>query len=202
MTTQTTAPVTRYRFTADQYEEMVRAGILTRDDRVELIDGEVVAMPPMGEGHSYSVYRKNRLFNRAFGDVAGVLVQAPIRLDTGAMPEPDIALLRLPDERYRSARPGPADIFLVVEVADTSLAYDRRTKARIYAQAGIPEYWVHNINQDILIVLRDPTQEGYRSVTQLGRGDRIALLAFPDRELAVSDLLGEPPAEELDSRAV
>ncbi len=190
MTTQTTAPLIRYRFTADQYEAMIQAGILTTQDRVELIDGEVFAMPPMGQDHSYGVLRKNRLFNRLFGDVAVVLVQAPVRLDDGAMPEPDIALLRLPEERYRSVRPVPADIHLIVEVADTSLTYDLRTKALLYAHAGVPEYWVHDIVRDTIIVFREPTPEGYRSERTLGRAERIALVAFPDRPIAVADLLG------------
>jgi Uma2 family endonuclease len=192
MTTQT-APVTRYRFTADQYEEMIRTGILTEHDRVELIDGEVIDMPLIEEEHVYGVTRIGDILSDALRGRVLLQVENPVRLGMGAMPEPDIALLRRRPDYYRGTRPGPEDIFLLVEVADTSLSYDRTTKARLYANAGIPEYWVHDVKAAALIVHRDPSSEGYRSVTVLHRGDRVALLAFPDREIAVTDLLGEAP---------
>lgn len=190
MTTDITAP-TRHRFTVAEYHEMVRAGIIAEDARVELLDGEVIDMPPIGPIHAGGVKRTSEIFHDTFRDVAIVAAQDPVALGEYGEPQPDIALLRRADDFYTSGHPGPADIFLLVEVADSSLEHDRVRKALQYALAGIPEYWVEDLADLALIVHRDPTPEGYRTVTTLRRGDRIALLAFPDREIAVTDLLGE-----------
>jgi Uma2 family endonuclease len=182
----------RHRFTVDDYEAMVRAGILHEDDRVELIDGEVIEMPPNGPEHQSRIDRHTMLFIRAFGDAVQVRIQGPVRVNGYGQPEPDVALLRPRGDFYQSAHPTPADIFLLIEVSDTTIAYDRRTKAALYGRNSILEYWLLDINQDAVIVHRDPSPDGYRSVQTLRRGDRIALLTFPDHEFAVADLLGDP----------
>ena len=192
MTTQTATIVpTRKRFTVAEYYHMAEVGILPPNVRTELIDGEVILMPPMGNPHAGNVSRESFVFTRQFGDVAIVRSQCHIQLDNFQQPEPDLALLRLRADFYTTSSPTPADVFLIVEVAVTSLAYDRRTKGPMYARAGILEYWLHDVNAATITVFRDPAPEGYRSEQTLRRGDRIAPLAFPDRELAVSDLLGE-----------
>jgi len=181
---------TRRRFTVHDYQQMGQAGVLTEDDRVELIDGEIIQMSPIGPPHTGTVARFTKRFVERFGDVALVFVQNPIRLGEHDEPQPDLALLRPRPDFYTTAHPTPADIFLVVEVADTSLEYDRRTKLPLYARHNIPEVWVVDLNANRILVSRDPTPSGYRTTWTVGRGDRIAPLDFPERELEGVDLLG------------
>lgn len=180
----------RYRFTVDEYYRMAEAGIFDEDSRVELLDGEIIEMPPIGSGHADSVDASNLTLVRRFGDVARVRVQNPVRLDAHSEPEPDVALVRLRERPYREAHPGPEDVYLLVEVADTTLATDRRLKLPLYAKAGIPEILLVDLQNDAVHVHREPTPDGYRLVRTLRRGDRVAPLAFPDRDLHVADLLG------------
>jgi Uma2 family endonuclease len=180
----------RYRFTVDEYYRMAEAGIFDEDSRVELIEGEIIQMPPIGPVHQDSVDSTNVTFVRRFSDVARVRVQGPIRLGIRNEPEPDICLLRIRPEPYRASHPGPDDVLLVVETADTTLAADRRLKLPMYARAGIPEVWLVDLPNDVVHVYREPFEDGYRVIQTLRRGDRVAPLAFPDRELDVSDLLG------------
>jgi len=134
--------VSRRRFTADDYQRMGQAGILRREDHVELIDGEIIAMTPIGTRHCASVDRANRAFVTKAGDSAIVRVQGSVRLDLYSEPEPDLVLLRPRADFYASAHPGPADILLIVEVAESSIEYDREVKARVYARSGVHEYWL------------------------------------------------------------
>ncbi len=181
---------TRRRFTVHDYEQMGLAGVLTEDDRVELIDGEIMQMSPIGSRHVAAVARLTRRFVQRFGDVALVFVQNPIRLGEHDEPEPDLALVKDHPDCYADALPTPPDIFLVVEVADTSLEYDRRTKLPLYARHGIIEVWLVDVTWDTLLVSRDPGPSGYRTSWMVGRGDQIAPLAFPERALDGVDLLG------------
>jgi Uma2 family endonuclease len=150
-------------------------------------------MPPIGDPHAGNVDQFTELLVAMFRGRAIVRVQSHIRLDDYQLPEPDLALLRPRPDYYRSSPPMPPDVFLVVEVADTTLRYDRRIKGPMYAHAGIPEYWLVDVNSATITVCRDPGPEGYRSEQTLRRGDRLSLLAFPDEALAVTDLLGEAP---------
>jgi Uma2 family endonuclease len=129
----------RKRFTADDYQRMGQVGILSEDDRVELIDGEIVAMTPIGARHNACVNCGMRALVRAAGDEAIVQAQGAIRLDLYHEPEPDLVLLRPRPDFYASRLPGRADIWLIIEIADSSIEYDRDVKARIYAESGIPE---------------------------------------------------------------
>jgi Uma2 family endonuclease len=181
--------LTRRQFTVDDYYAMLRAGILSPDDRVELIDGEIVEMPPMGPGHAGSIGSVTSLLIRLFGDRAQLRVQCPVRLGRFDEPEPDLALVRVRADSYRTAHPTPADVFLVIEVSDTTLATDRGTKMPLYARAGLPEAWILDLQHDLVLVHREPTPEGYRLVSTACLGDRLSPLAFPDCELAVDDLL-------------
>jgi Uma2 family endonuclease len=178
----------RYRFTVDEYEAMGRAGILDEDDRVELIEGEIVEMAPIGPGHAHSVNEFTEIFR--FRDVAIVSTQNSIRLGRYNEPQPDLALLRRRADRYRDSLPSAEDVLLAVEVSDTTLAADRGVKVPLYGRAGIPETWVVDLPHDVLHVYREPVEDGYRVVQTLRRGDRVAPLAFPDRELEVAELLG------------
>jgi Uma2 family endonuclease len=180
-----------YRFTVADYYRMAEAGILTEDDRVELLGGQVVAMSPIGPGHAYAVDCCNRAFSAGVGGRAVVRVQNPLALGEYDEPEPDVALVRPPGRRYATAHPGAADVLLLVEVAETSLVYDQRTKAAVYAAVGIREVWVVNLPDRVLEVYRDPGPPGYRDRQTYDLDARVAPLAFPELELAVADLL--PP---------
>lgn len=180
----------RHRFTVEEYHRMAKAGIFTEDDRVELLDGEIVEMAPIGRGHAYHVRNLISLFVQRFGQQAIVDAQNPIRLNDVSEPQPDLMLLKLPKERYRDRLPAPDDVLLLIEVADTSAAFERRVKLPMYARAGIPEVWLMDINQVEIEVHRDPSPQGYRSVKRLAKGQRLAPEALPDVELSVEELLG------------
>lgn len=181
--------LTRRKFTAEEYHWMVRVGILREDDRLELIEGEIVEMPPIGPEHASTTDATNEIFVHRFSDVARVRVQNPIRLDGSNEPEPDIALVRRRADAYRTALPGPDDIFLLVEISDTALATDRDVKVPLYARAGIPEVWLIDLPHRLLHIYRAPSRDGYREVSTARPGEAVAPSAFPDRPVAVSDLI-------------
>jgi Uma2 family endonuclease len=183
-------PVLRRRFTVDEYYRMAEAGILHEDDRVELIEGEIVEMAPIGSRHAACIKRLIGLFSRQVGqDVATLDVQDPIHLGEHSEPQPDITLLRPRSDSYAVAHPVPEDILLLIEVADTSGEYDRGIKVPLYAQAGIREYWIVGLADEIVEVYRDPSPEGYRQIRQLRHGERITPEGFPDVEIAIDDVL-------------
>jgi Uma2 family endonuclease len=167
-------------FTVDEYYRMAEAGILTRDDRVELIDGEIIEMSPIGSRHAGCVNRANRLFTSAFGKRVVVSVQNPLRLTNYTEPEPDVVLLKPRDDEYGSKTPAADDALLVVEIADTTLSYDSKVKMPRYAAARIPEVWIENLQDEVLHVYRDPTATGYTTSLALRRGESISPFAFPD----------------------
>jgi Uma2 family endonuclease len=182
--------ITRRRFTVDEYHRMACAGILTEDDRVELLDGEIVQMPPIGPGHSGSTIFLTRLFMRLFGDDAEVSVQNPVHLAERSEPKPDVALLHPRADSYRRSHATAEEIFLAVEVSDSTLDLELRVKVPMYGRAGVPEVWLIDLPHAVVHVYREPSPDGYRLTRTARRGERIAPLAFPDREVAVEDLLG------------
>ncbi len=173
------------RFTIREYERMVESGILAQDERVELIDGEIVEMSPIGDSHAAFLTNLNHLLVHAVGDSARVWVQLPVRVPPRSKPQPDLALLR-----PRSYRDGAAkeDVLLVIEVADTSLRYDRTVKMRLYARAGIPEYWIVDANTETLEIYRSPIGERYADHLRPARDERIAPLALPWATLSVASI--------------
>jgi Uma2 family endonuclease len=177
-------------FTASEYHTMLEAGILKEDDRVELIEGEILQMPPIGSYHMGGVNRLNALFTSLLGRRAVVSVQNPFRLSDLSEPQPDLLILRFRDDFYSEQLPAPADVLLLIEVADSSLEFDRRIKAGLYARHGIPEVWLQDLKNGALLVYRDPSPQGYRDVKILHRGDRLSLLAFPDIVIEVDAILG------------
>lgn len=154
--------IRRHRYTVDEYYRMGDSGILKQGDRVELIEGEIVDMVPVGSAHVGIVNRLNRLLVQALGDRAIVSVQNPVRLSAFSEPEPDIALLRPRDDFYSGAHPGPTNVLLIIEVSDSSLDYDRDVKLPLYARHEIPVVWLIDIQRKQLLVFRSPTREGYR----------------------------------------
>jgi Uma2 family endonuclease len=185
---QMALPMPRFRFTVDEYEQMIQVGILTEDDRVELIGGEIVAIGPIGPRHVDSVGILSRLLTFAMpGDVL-VLVQSPVRLPNATEPEPDIALVRF--ARYRSALPGPGDIFTLIEVSDTTRDYDRNTKLPLYAAAGIPEAWLVDIAANRIERHTEPAADGYQLVRHFGRGTAVESTIIPTLAIPVDEVLG------------
>ena len=182
--------LSRRLFTVEEYHQMAQAGILHEDDRVELIAGEIVEMAPIGSKHAACVDRLNRLFSQRIGERAIVRVQNPLRLEEHSEPQPDLALLRPRPDFYARTHPGPEEVFLVIEVAETSVAYDQEVKVPLYARAGIPEVWLIDLQADRITRYHQPTPQGYRSVQQVDRSHRLAPLAFPELHLAVEEMLG------------
>lgn len=183
-------PVTRYRFNVNEYHRMAEAGILTEDSRVELIDGEIIAMTAIGPRHASRVGRLNDLFLRTFGDSAQIWPQNPIHLSEYDEPQPDLVLLAPRADFYASGHPTAQDVLLLVEIADASVVFDRQVKMALYARRGITEAWLFDLTGDVLLVHLDPAPTGYRTIRTLRRGEVVAPAAFPDRQLAVDDLLG------------
>jgi Uma2 family endonuclease len=179
---------TRRRFTRKEYHRMAEAGILGEDDRVELIRGEIVEMSPIGPRHAAFVDNLNRLLARRLPDDAIVRVQGPVALADDTEPQPDLTVLRRRVVPYKDREAWAEDALLVIEVAESSLAYDRSTKQRLYAEAGIPEYWVVDGAAEGVEVQRDPGPEGYRDIRQLTAPATLALLAFPDVTLTTAEI--------------
>ncbi len=180
-------------FTVDEYYKMAEAGILKPDERVELIEGVIVEMPPAGPEHSDSVDTVAEVFGDRLRPRVRIRVQSPIGLAGLSQPEPDVALLRTPAERgssYRSGHPGRDDVLLVVEIADSSLNYDLGEKASMYARRGIVELWIVDVPHDRLVVHREPTADGYASVETVNRGETVRPLAFPDVTFTADEILG------------
>jgi len=182
--------LTRRRFTVDEYERMAEVGILCADDRLELIDGEIVEMTPIGSRHAGRVFRLTSLFTSRLGERAIVGVQGPIRLSADSQVQPDIVLLRPRPDFYTESHAGPADVLLVVEVADTSLRADRHVKLPLYARSGIPEVWLLDLTEHMLTVYRRPGSLAYEEERTLRPADRLSPETFPDLVLAPADLLG------------
>ena len=176
-------------FSADDYQFLGVLGILDEDDRIELIDGEIVVMSPIGNRHSACVDRLNHIFVRGVNGQAIVRVQGSIRLGDDSEPQPDIALLRHHDDFYVEAHPTSDDILLLVEVADSSLERDREKGRNTYAKHGIPELWIANLRDEVVERYRNPTPDGYGDMNTFNRGDTISPELLPDVELAVDDIL-------------
>ena len=169
-------PVRRHRLTLDDYHRLGEAGILGEDDRVELLEGQLVDMSPIGPRHALAVDALNELLVTAVSGRAGVRVQNPIVLDGGTEPQPDIVLVRRPWRGYPGSHPGPEDIILIIEVANSSRDMDLGAKRELYARAGIREFWIVDLIADGVLVCRNPGGDRYQSVT------RVEPVAFLDVE--------------------
>ena len=182
--------VSRRRFSVDEYYLMAKAGILHEDDRVELIEGEIVDMAAISSKHQACVDRTAQLFFQRADGRAIVRVQGPIRLSEYSEPQPDIALLRPRADFYAASHPGPPDVLLVIEVSLTSEEYDRQVKIPLYARAGIPEVWLVDLEGGSIEVYREPSSEGYRLVRTVRGDERLAPESLPGLELTARDILG------------
>lgn len=176
------------RFTVSDYHQMTEVGILTEDDRVELIDGEIVEMTPVGGRHVACVNRLNRLLMRYTGEDVIVSVQSPVQLAKDQEPEPDVAVIRA--RNYGDELPGASDILLLIEVSDTSLSYDRARKLPLYARAGIVESWLVDLRGEAIERHTNPVGGTYRVTVRVGRGEEITSLAVPGLVLKADEVLG------------
>jgi Uma2 family endonuclease len=180
----------RRRITIDEYHRMGDAGVLTEDDRVELLDGEIVRMSPIGTPHASTVARLNNLFFRRFGKHATIWVQNPIVLDRWSEPQPDVCVLAPRADFYAERHPRPRDVLLGVEVMDSSRGYDRTLKLPLYAKAELREVWLVDLKAAAIEVYRRPALRGYRAHETFARGQAITPVAFPRLRFRVNELLG------------
>ena len=179
---------TRRRFTRKEYYRMAEAGILGERERIELIRGEIVEMSPIGSRHSAFVDNLARLLIRRLPDNAIVRVQGPVALADDTEPQPDFTVLRRRTVPYKDREAWAEDALLVIEVAETSLAYDRSTKRRLYAAAQIPEYWVVDCAAETVEVHCGPGPEGYRDVRLVTGQATLSPQAFPDVALSIAEI--------------
>ncbi len=178
----------RRKLSVDDFHRMGEAGILGEDDRIELIDGELIQMAPIGVVHASKVNRLNRLLLRAVGSAANVSVQNPIALPPRDEPQPDIALLKPRADDYMGGLPSATDVLLIVEVADTTLRYDRDIKIPLYARHGVAEVWLVDLQSESVILHRQPAPEGYRDVSTAISGAIISPLGLPSVRLDLAEL--------------
>ncbi len=182
-------PALKRLFTVHEFQQMAEAGVFAENDRLELLDGEIVQMTPIGSRQAACVMRLNAWCSELARSGALVSVQGPLVLDEGTELYPDIALLRRRADFYSNSHPRPSDVLLVVEVADTTGDYDRHVKIPRYARAGIPEVWVVDLRARAIDVYDRPMAGEYRGQRQVGPGESLAVPALPGQQLAVADIL-------------
>jgi Uma2 family endonuclease len=189
MTNGATDMIRRHRLTVPAYRRMAEAGILAPDARVELIEGEIIDMPPIGSRHAGTVKHLARVLQRCAGDLAIVQVQDPVSLDENSEPQADLALLRPRQDFYRSAHPGAVDVLLIIEVADVSLHYHSEVKVPLYARHGIPEVWIADLNDRRLMRYRDPRDGAYAQVDVPELAEPISVSAEPGLRVDLSGVM-------------
>lgn len=180
----------RRKFTVEQYHQMAQSGILKDEDRVELLKEKIFDMSPIGRHHAAYVKRLNALFNQRLADTVIVGVQKPVELANNSAPQPDIVMLLLCDDFYEAENPQLKDALLLVEVADTTIEFDREIKIYLYTSSGIYEVWVVDINEQCLEVYRQHSIKGYQIIQKYCRGQSLTITAFPDISFTLDEVLG------------
>ena len=178
------------RFNVAEYYRMAKAGILKPDDRVELIEGEIIKMSPIGSPHAACVSRLVRFLSRAIGETAILSAQNPVRLDDFSEPVPDVALLKPRKDYYAARHPMPADVLLIIEVADTSLLKDRNIRVPLYARAGMTEVWLVNLPKESIEVYSESQNGKYRKCQKYKRGETVKSPTVKGLSLTVNEILG------------
>ena len=179
----------QHRFNVNEYYRMAETGVLRPDARVELLDGKIIDMSPIGPFHGGVTNYLNQIFTTASKSRWLMSVQNPVRLDDHSEPQPDIMLLKPASDFYRKRHPQPEDVFLLVEISDSTLETDQEDKLPAYGRAGVAEVWIVNLNELTVEVYREPNFTGYASKTILQAGDQAKPLAFPDAAVDVAELL-------------
>ncbi|HYW09858.1 MAG TPA: Uma2 family endonuclease [Longimicrobium sp.] len=186
-----------HRFTTGEFQQIGEEELMVENARVELLNGELVEMTPIGSRHMSGVIRVERLFNRLLGETVVVSAQNPVELG-GSWPQPDVAVLIFREELYADRVPDAADCLLLVEVSDSTSLLDRNVKRRLYARAGILEYWVVDLRSRSVVVHRLPSGDDYDDVNEYAADGSWMSPALGGREIRARDVLG--PAESLDTR--
>ncbi|NET28262.1 Uma2 family endonuclease [Okeania sp. SIO1I7] len=181
----------RQLFTVDQYYKMQDAGVLTGNERVELIRGEIIKMSPMGIRHPACVKCLAELFILRLAQTVTVGIQDPVRLNNTSEPQPDVSLLQRRPDFYRTQQPQPENVFLLIEVSDTTIKYDREVKVPLYAENNIVEVWLVNLTEECLEVYRQPKGNGYEIVQTFQKGETVTIQAFPNVTFTVDEILGD-----------
>ncbi len=189
--------VVRRLFTVDEYDRLIEAGFFGPEERLELVDGEIITMSPIGTRHASCVLRISDQLAQRLRARALLSVQCPLVLGERQEFVPDVALLYRRDDYYASRRPRPGDTLLVIEVADTTLRFDRSVRVPRYAAAGVVEVWLVDLQRDLILTYDTPRADGYASSRTARRGGHLNPISFPDVSLAVDELLG-PPGLPLD----
>ena len=187
----TEAPFTIRKWTVKEYHKLGEMGVFHPEERVELLSGNIIKMSAKGTAHTSALGRTDRLLQNLFGNLAWVRMQDPIALDDNSEPEPDIALVSIDPFDYATHHPTPSEVYLIIEVADSSLTFDREIKAQAYGRSGIADYWVLNVNNRQLHIFREPAVDGYQSELILGENGSISPLRFPTVNIAIQEML--PP---------
>ncbi|MEG4505105.1 Uma2 family endonuclease [Microcoleus sp. F6_B4] len=187
----TEAAFTLRKWTVKEYHKLGEMGFFHPEERVELIEGNIIKMSAKGTAHTSATRRTASVLHNLLGNQAAVYTQDPIALDDSSEPEPDIALVIIDPLDYATHHPTPSEIYLIIEVADSSLAYDREVKAKIYARSGIADYWVLNVNERQLHVFLEPAENGYCSEVILGESAIVSPLQFPTVNIPIQQML--PP---------
>jgi Uma2 family endonuclease len=180
----------RRHFNVAEYYRMAVAGVFSEDDRVELIEGEIVEMNPIGSRHAACVGRLTKLLERLAGDRSIVWVQNPVQIDDSSEPLPDVALLKLRDDFYAQANPQAADVLLLIEVADSSVEYDRDIKIPLYAESGVIEVWLINLPKETVEIYSRPLDGKYQETRLVKRGESISTKSIPTLTIEASAVLG------------
>jgi Uma2 family endonuclease len=178
----------RHIINVDEYYRMAEVGLLAPDARVELIEGEVIDMAPIGSTHAGIVNFLMRTLDRSVGERAVITVQQPVRLDLHSEPQPDVAVLKARSDLYRKSHPTASDVLLLIEVSDTTLRFDLGAKLALYARQAVPEVWVVDVAGKQVHRMREPTGDSYQSISILNISDSIEVAAFPDIKIALGEL--------------
>lgn len=181
--------VVRHRLTVDDYYKMADTGVLGPEAKVELINGEIIDMPPMGSRHGSRVMRLERLLHSAVRTQAMVRTQMPLRLNKFDEPEPDLALVKPRDDFYEGAHPSAPDTLLAIEVAETSARYDREIKVPLYAKHGVPEVWIVDLEAGLVRFYRQPVGERYTDITATETPGPTPVAALPGITIDLTDVL-------------
>jgi Uma2 family endonuclease len=184
------AQLERWHFNVDQYYRLAEVGVLQPDDRVELIEGEIIRMPPIGSPHAARVTRLNRLLQGLLGDTAIVSIQNPVRLSDYSEPVPDAAVLKPRTDFYVARHPTPEDVLLIVEVSDSTILSDRNVKVPLYAQAGIQEVWLVNLPNQVVEIYSEPVEGKYQRYVIFSRGEVLQSATVAKLSLRVDEIIG------------
>ena len=185
-----TPTYTRYKFTVEEYMRMGEAGVFPPDARVELIEGEIVDVSPIGDRHAWCVGWLTRTLTLKLQHVALVWAQNPVRLNNRSEPQPDILVLKPRDDFYKHRKPRPEDVLLLMEVSDSTLAFDKRVKVPLYARTGVPEVWIVNLVDECVETFAGPSRGAYQKVATFSHGEKIRSHVSASLRLAVSDIFG------------